>query len=63
MQITEKELAYAIDYITAGKYQSDEEGFKNMKKAAVDMLEAEGIRISEGTLFARVYFMALEGQE
>ena len=63
MQITEKELAYAIDYITAGKYQSDEEGFKNMKKAAVDMLESEGVRISEGTLFARVYFMVLESQE
>lgn len=63
MQITEKELAYAIDYIAAGKYQSDEDGYKNMKKAALDMLESEGVRISEGTLFARVYFMALEGQE
>lgn len=63
MQITEKELAYAIDYITAGKYQSDEDGYKDMKKAALDMLESEGVRISEGTLFARVYFMALEGQE
>lgn len=60
MQITEKELAVAIDYITAAKYQSDEEGFKRLKKTAADMLEEEGERLSEGTLFARIYFMFLE---
>lgn len=60
MQITEKELAVAIDYITAAKFQADEEGFKRMKAAAAAMLEEEGERFSEGTLWARIYFMFLE---
>lgn len=60
MQITEKELGVAIDYIAAAKYQANDEDYKRLKKVASDTLEEEGERISEGTLFARVYFMSLE---
>lgn len=62
MQITEKELGVAIDYITAAKYQANDEDYKRLKRVASDTLEEEGERISEGTLFARIYFMFLEGQ-
>ena len=59
MQRTENELAVAIDGMS-GIYHADENRYKEIKKEALEALESEGVRISEGTVWARVYNMYLD---